>query len=557
MGYEIYNVLTMYIDSSQSKQRGKTYTRHLLRQSYRENGKVKHRTIANLSHCSPQEIEAMKLALKHKNDLSSFGNIKEVEIEQGIQVGAVCLLKTIAERLGIMDVLGDSREGKLATWQIFSRLIDQGSRLSAVRLAQNHAACEVLGLGGFNEDNLYENLYWLSVEQERIEKQLFYKRYGKETPELFLYDVTSSYLEGFENILAAYGYNRDGKKGKKQLVIGLLTGSDGSPVAVRVFEGNTVDNKTVSEQVKILTQEFGVEGVTLVGDRGMLKQPQIENLTDEYFHYITAITKPQIRTLMEKGVIQLNLFEEKVCEVEHESVRYIFRRNPVRVKEMVKSREDRISSLQKFINEQNNYLLLHPQAKEEVALKKVTEKCKRYHLDGFIEVSVSENKLLLILDEEKKKDLSILDGCYVIKTDLPVSKISTETVHDRYKDLSKVERAFRTWKTGHLELRPVHVRTEHSTRGHVFVVMLAYLIERELERLWSKIDIKVSEGVDCLSSLCSSVVTIRGNKSHMIPKPNGITKQLLSSANVILPEVLPFRKVKVATRKKLTTRRNQ
>ena len=545
----------MYIDTASSVQGGRTYTRYLLRESYRENGKVKHRTLANLSQCSVEEIAAFKLALKHKDNLTVLGTVEDVELEEGTRAGAVLCLNAIARRVGLAEVLGNHREGRLALWQILARLIGQGSRLSAVRLAQSHAACDILGLDSFTEDHLYANLAWLAEHQESIEKRLFRRRYGDSVPQLFLYDVTSSYLEGDHNILAAYGYNRDGKKGKKQLVIGLLAGPDGAPIAVRVFAGNTGDTATVAEQVRLLAQEFGVQEIVFVGDRGMIKKKQIDLLQDNDFHYITAITKPQIRTLLEKDVIQLDLFEDQLCEVEHESVRYILRRNPVREREIAESRQDRLASLRDFARKQTHYLSEHPRAKVEVAQKKLLDRCQRYGLKDVVEVLVSQRTFSIEIDEAAKQQAAALDGCYVIKTDLPASRASAEVVHDRYKDLAQVEKAFRTWKTGHLEIRPVHVHTEESTRGHVFVVMLAYLIERELHALWRNIEVTVPEAIDELGSLRGTVVTLKQSSCQKIPRPTGRTKELLDAAGIRLPEVLPLRGVTVATRCKLVPRR--
>ena len=545
----------MHVDTAVSHQRGKTYTRHLLRHSYREDGKVKKRTLANLSHCTDEEIAAIKLALQHKGDLSVLGTVDDVTVVEGHRVGAVFCLNAVAHRLGIPEVLGAHRQGRLALWQILARLMDQGSRLSSVRLAGRHAACEILGLDAFHEDHLYPNLAWLAERQAAIEQRLFRRRYGAAPPQLFLYDVTSSYLEGVENLLAAFGYNRDGKQGKKQLVIGLLTAPDGGPVAVRVFAGNTPDTQTVATQVQILARQFGVEEVTLVGDRGMLKQPQIERLADAHFHYITAITKPQIRTLLTQEVLQLDLFDEAVCEVEHEAVRYVLRRNPVRAEEMAQSRTARLASLRARVEEQNRYLAEHPRARVEVAQRKLNERNQRYKLAGFATVEVTERTFSLTLDKEAREAAAELDGCYVIKTDLADALASAQQIHDRYKDLAEVERAFRTFKTGHLEARPVFVRSEESTRGHVFVVMLAYLIERELSRCWRELDTTVAEGIDELGSLRGSIVQIGATSCQKVPQPTGLAQQLLDAAQVQLPEVLPVRKVEVVTRKKLPSRR--
>src|SRR6266851_4112596 len=250
----------------------KTYTRHLLRESYRANGKVLHRTIANVSQCSAAEIEALRLALRHKENLEHLGTIQDaITLQQGLSFGAVWTVYQVARRLGIAKALGTTREGKLALWQVIARVIDQGSRLSAVRLAMSHAACDVLGLGTFDEDALYENLDWLVGVQASVEDRLFAQRTKAKPINLFLYDVTSSYLEGTQNALAAFGYNRDGKKGKRQIVIGLLCDEDGHPVSIEVFPGNTQDPQTFAAQINKVKARFGVHAITFVGDRGMIK----------------------------------------------------------------------------------------------------------------------------------------------------------------------------------------------------------------------------------------------------------------------------------------------
>ena len=200
----------------------------LLRESFREKGgRPKSRTLANLTHCKPNEIAAIKLALEYKDDLTALKSCDSVELKEGMSVGTIWLVYETARKLGIEKALGMERQGKLALWQVMARVIDQGSRLSAVRLAQVHAACDVLGLRkGFNEDELYRNLGWLKENQQEIEKKLFHAYHKKNRPELFLYDVTSSYFEGCQNELAEWGYNRDRKSGKKQVVVGLLC--DGS-----------------------------------------------------------------------------------------------------------------------------------------------------------------------------------------------------------------------------------------------------------------------------------------------------------------------------------------
>jgi transposase len=548
-------VVTMFIDSASSIQRGKTYIRHLLRDSYRENGKVKHRTLANLSQCSAEEIAAIKLALKNKGHLADLGNIQELKTRVGMRIGAVYCLKTLAERTGLLKALGNTQEGKLALWQVLARLIGQGSRLRSVRLAESHAACDILGLEAFNEDHLYANLGWLSEQQESIEKRLFKQRYGNIQPQLFLYDVTSSYLEGMHNILAAFGYNRDGKKGKMQLVIGLLEGPDGTPLAVRVFEGNTPDTQTVEEQVSVLAKSFGVTGITLVGDRGMIKQPEIKQINAQFFHYITAITKPQIKKLLREGVFQMSLFEDKLCEIDDEGIRYILRRNPERAKEMIASREDKLSAVKKLLDQKNRYLLEHPRATVEVAQKEVQTKIKKLQIVDWVKVASQGSQLELEINEEARRETAELDGCYVIKTDLPVAAATAETIHARYKDLTLVEEAFRTFKRGLLNVQPTYVRTGASTKGHVFVVMLAYLLQRELDKYWHELDMTVAEGIDELGSIRGTEIELQQAAYQTVPEATGLSQQLLAALNIQLPKVLPLRKVHVATRKSLVRER--
>jgi hypothetical protein len=548
----------MHIVINKTKHGKKIYNSTLLRESYREDGKVKKRTIANLSNCHPEEIEAIKFALQHKDDLGSLINVKEdVHLKQGLSVGAVWTIYQLAKKLGIEKGLNNDRIGKLALWQVIARVLDQGSRLSAVRLAKAHAACDVLGLEeGFNEDDLYDNLAWLSDHQELIEDRLFAFRKEQGPCELFLYDVTSSYLEGEENYFGAYGYNRDGKRGKQQIVIGLLCDGDGAPVSVEVFSGNTQDVKTFASQVRKAAARFGCERVTFVGDRGMIKTTQIKELP-EGFHYITAITKAQVDSLIKQGHIQLGLFDSGLCEIQtSEGIRYILRKNPARAEELSDNRLAKRRSIEEALILKNNYLSVHPRAKVSIAEKEISKKIKQLRVDKWLTVGTEGRMLNLLVNEDALKEASHLDGCYVIKTDLPASAVSKETIHSRYKDLAAVEQAFRTCKTDFLEVRPVYVRNEKSTRGHVLVVMLAYLIIRHLRESWQQLDVTVEEGLKQLATLTSIEVRIKGKGSCLkIPRPREQSRRLLEALHISLPEVLLHKEVHVDTRKKLPERR--
>jgi len=538
---------------------GKTYVSILLRHSYRENGKVAKKTIANLTHCPTEDVNAIELALKHKHDLSALGSRKEIQLKEGSSVGAVWVVCQVAKRLGVDKALGTDFAGKLALWQVIARVIDQGSRLSAVRLAQVHAACDVLGIRrGFDENDLYENLTWLCHHQDRVERKLFAARRGNRKPELFLYDVTSSYLEGQQNELGAYGYNRDKKKGKLQIVIGLLCDEVGDPVSTEVFKGNTLDPQTFGGQVKKAAGHFGCERVTFVGDRGMIKRGQIDTLAEAGFHYITAITKPQITKLIHDGILQMGLFDDTICEVEDDGIRYILRRNPHRASEIAATRDSKRRSVQALVETQTAYLRDHPRATIATAEKTVREKIAKLKIDSWLAVQAKERKLHLVVDEEKLEEVSRLDGCYVIKTDLPESAADKQVVHDRYKDLAEVERAFRTSKTAHLEVRPVYVRKEENTRAHVLVVMLAYSVVRTLARAWAKLDITVEEGLDHLKTLCAMEIrTPDGGSCLLIPEPRDTSQALLQALDLHLPETLPHTEVRVVTRKKLAEQRKK
>src|SRR5437867_1363789 len=548
----------MYIDTSQLTRGGKTYTRHLLRESYRANGKVLHRTIANVSHCSEAELEALRLALRHKGDLEYLGTIQDaITLKQGLSFGAVWTVYHVARRLGIEKALGTTREGKLALWQVIARVIDQGSRLSAVRLAMAHAACDVLGLGAFDEDALYENLDWLAGSQASVEDKLFAQRTKTKPVSLFLYDVTSSYLEGTQNAFAAFGYNRDGKKGKRQIVIGLLCDEDGHPVSIEVFPGNTQDPHTFASQLAKVKARFGVQEITFVGDRGMIKGQQIEDLAQQGFHYITAITKPQMEKLLKQGTFQLDLFDQELAEVlTDEGLRYVLRRNPVRAQEVRDTRHAKLATLQAHVAKQNQYLTDHPRAKTQGAWQKLIARAKTLRLADWVELTLVERSMTLTINEDAHTEATKLDGCYVLKTDLTPTQAPKELVHDRYKDLASVEHAFRTCKTAHLEVRPIFLRLAERTRAHAFVVMLAYQIIQYLAVCWSALDCTVEEGLHALTTLCLVEVAPQNAASyHCIPTPRAFIAQLLRSADIKLPKVFSLSGTRVSTKKKLQSER--
>jgi transposase len=322
-----------------------------------------------------------------------------------------------------------------------------------------------------------------------------------------------------------------------------------------VFPGNTNDTKTFGSQIRKVVERFGGKEVTFVGDRGMIKSAQVRDLLGQEFHYVTAITKPRIETLLKRKVVQMSLFDQELAEMtdNKNGIRYVLRRNPMRSDEIRRSRENRLQAMIREVGNPNKCLGDHPRAKEEVALRKPNERCAKLKLSKWVSFSVCERKLLLTIDGDSMREESKLDGCYVLKTDLKKEIIDKETIHSRYKDLSLVEWAFGIGKTVELEMRPIHVRLSGRTRGHALVVMLAYGIVKELSVRWRDIDMTVNEGIQELGMLCMTEIHIKGKPGcNKIPEPRQSTKNLLDSARVRLPEVLPKREGDVATNKKLT-----
>jgi transposase len=572
----------MYVDDSKTVINGKSYRRALIRESYREGEKVNKRTIANIAHASDSQIEAIKVALKCSDDIAVLKNVETGNFtSSGKSVGAVAMLYQISQMLGITNALGKSREAMLFLWLVFARLIDQGSRLSAVRLARQHVVCEILGLDGFDENDLYNAMDWGYSNQQKIESKLFHmlkkRNMDSETEaefeNIFLYDVTSTYLEGKQNELAEYGYNRDKKSGKLQIVYGLLTDEEGTALSVEAFKGSTKDNKTLLPQIAKIKERFGVKYLTLVGDKGMIKSIEINAINEEEkLNYITSITKPQISKLLKGEVFAMELFDEKLCEVfdEPEGLRYILRRNPRRVEEIQLTRESKLSRVKNKIACANTYLLEHPRAKVETQVKDIEKYLQKLKMSGYAKVVATSGgdgdgdgggggkgesqtrSVSVKIDQDKLDELSKLDGCYVIKTNLNKSKnLTKEVIHERYKSLSEVEWAFRTQKTGYLEVRPVFVRKETRTRGHLFITMLSYRLEHFLRKCWKDMDLTVEEGIKKLAKITSVIIKVRSEKLHRVPNPDKLSKQLLNAVQVKIPGALPLIENGVDTKTKL------
>jgi transposase len=514
----------------------------LLREAYRQNGKVLKRTLANLSHWDPARVEALRRALR-----GDFDHLGSPDPTTGLVFGLLFALKQLADSLGLTTALGKTRLAKLALFLVLARVAHQGSRLSSVRWAADHAVREVLGVQPFDEDDLYAALDDLCARQETIEQALYgsYLQRRRNPPTLFLYDITSSYLEGEHNAFADYGYARDGKRGKLQIVIGLLTDSAGEPLAVRVFAGNTGDPTTVVDQIKILQSQFGVQELVFVGDRGMVKSKGKQALQAAGLHYISALTDPQIRRLLGEGTLQMGLFHEEVCEVEADGLRYLLRKNQAEAAREQHRLEDKLSKLKRKVEQRNEQVQKSPRCKPEAGPRNLQFWVARHKLTGQVDLRLEGRTMVLERNQAAIDRAMELAGCYVVVSDVAKEQLSGQAVHDHYVSLQKVERDFRQMKTGLLEVRPIWVRKESRTRGHVFCCMLALKISREMERrlhaTFGTTDADphattVPDAMTALSRLCLLEYQIDEKTTvTRLPKPDARQKQILDSLGVAMP----------------------
>ena len=551
----------MFIAEVISKgQHGKSYTSILLRESFRVGSAVKSKTLAVLTHLPAHVLEAVRRAVAQPADsLSKLADASgnSLRLRQGESLGALWTVDQLAQQLGIKKALGVTQEAELSYWQVLARLLRPGTSLLAmVRLATTSAAAALLGWRrAFTEDDLYANGAWLEGRHAVIERRLWHARPTHPKDQLFLYDVTSSYLEGDYNALAAWGYNRDHKEGKKQLVVGLLTDSQGEPVSIQVYRGNTSDLKTFGQQVHKIKKELGCEGVTLVGDRGMIRTEQKAVAQKAEFHFVTALTKPQIQKLLADQVLQLEFFEEQVHEVLGEDGRrFVLRRNPARQEELQRTREQKQQTLEAALKKANTYLDEHPRAKVATQRRSLEARLQSLKVANWLKLTVSKQRLVLRCDAQALQAAAQLDGCYVVETDLKTPQADAQTIHDRYKDLAFVERDFRTLKSGHLEFRPWFVCPQDNTQAPALTSMLALKVRRHLERAWWPLEVTVEEGLRELEKLCvMELVHPESGKvvARQVPEPSARQKQFLDALKLHLPATVPEAQVTVGTRKKI------
>ena len=456
----------------------------LLRESYRDEGKVKTRTLANLSHWPEHKVQTLKRALK---GLPAAADLSEAfEITRSLPHGHVAAVLGTARALGIEELIDRtaSRRRDLVTAMLVAQVIAPGSKLATARGLRAETATsslgQLLGVTGCDEDDLYAAMDWALARKDVIENALAARHLTNGT--LVLYDVSSAAFEGRTCPLGAIGHPRDGVKGRLQIVYGLLCTTTGIPIAIEVFEGNTADPKTLAAQIKKLTQRFELTRVCLVGDRGMLTNARItDELRPAQLDWLSALRAPQIKALVEAGALQLSLFDEQdlveISSPEFPGERLVCCHNPVLAAERTRKRADLLAATEKELtpiatatHRQRRPL----RGKDKIALR-VGKVINHYNMAKHFTLEITDESFTFTRNSEAIAAEAALDGIYVLRTSLPTDTLAEGDVVLRYKGLEDVERFFRTLNT-ELEVRPIRHRLADRVRAHMFLRMLSYYL---------------------------------------------------------------------------------
>jgi len=461
----------------------------LLRESYRDGDKIKKRTLANLSDWPAARIEALRLVLRDQAVAPT--QQEALTLVRSLPHGHVAAALGTLHKLGLDRILSQAgrqphREVALCIAMIVARLTDPASKLATARYLDGETAIcslgQVLKLGAVDERELYGALDWLLAQQERIEQALARRHLQNGT--LVLYDVTSTYFEGRTCPLARLGYNRDGKQGKLQIVFGLLCALEGCPVAVEVFEGNVGDPSTLQNQIDKLRQRFRVERVVLIGDRGMITEARLrESVKPAGFNFITALRAPAVRSLAEAGTLQLSLFDERdlaeISSPDYPNERLVVCRNPLLAEERARKRSELLAATEKELlaiqaRVRRDKRQLHGEAKIALAVGAVAN---HYKMAKHFDITITDHDLAFERKTAAIEAEALLDGIYVLRTDVEPAVLNISATVSAYKKLANVERAFRSIKSVDLEVRPIHHRRAERVRAHVLLCMLAYYLE--------------------------------------------------------------------------------
>jgi hypothetical protein len=463
----------------------------LLRESYRQNGKVCKRTLCNLSHWPADQVEGLRGVLKGGTVISA--DREAFTVTRSLPHGHVTAVLGTARKIGLDRILGPdgNRCRDLVLALVVGRILDPVSKLAAARALSPDTASsslgEVLGLGEVDENELYAVLDWLLVRQPAIETELAKRHLQNGT--LVLYDVSSSYMEGHCCPLAKRGYSRDGKRGTLQIVYGLLCAPDGCPVAIEVFEGNTADPMTLATQVDKLKQRFHLDHVVLVGDRGMITQARItEQIRAAGLDWITALRAPAIKGLLASGNLQLSLFDQRdmasITAPEFPGERLVVCRNPDLAAERARKRQDLLLATERDLVRIRARVLRKRdplRGATEIALA-VGAVINTHKMAKHFDLDITDTAFNFVRKTAQINEEAATDGIYVVRTSLPAERLDDAQTVRSYKSLGLVERAFRCIKTVDLQVRPVYHWLEGRVRAHVFLCMLAYYLEWHLRQ---------------------------------------------------------------------------
>src|SRR6266478_8437720 len=458
----------------------------LLRESFREHGQVKNRTLANLSHWPPPQVEALRQVLKGETTLGPPLE-RAFAVVRSLPHGHVAAVLGTMRQLKLEQLLQPGPERARVLALIAQRVLEPASKLATARALRAETAHSTLGgeleLAPVDEDDLYEALDWLLPQQPKIEAALARRHLGEGT--LVLYEVSSTYFEGHCCPLARYGHSRDERRGNPQIVFGLLADAEGCPIAVEVFEGNTADPKTVAAQIAKLREQFGLTRILLIGDRGVLTKARIAKdlRTTEGLQWITALRAPTIRKLAEEKVVVQSLFDERdlaeVTSADFPGERLIVCRNPLLADERTRKRQALLAATEKLL--EGVAAAVRREGKplrgeKEIALR-VGKVINRHKVGKHFVLEIGDDRFAYRRDEVRIAQEAALDGIYVLRSNVPGGDLEAEETVAAYKSLSHVEQAFRSFKTIDLKVRPIFHRDAERVKAHVFLCMLAYYVE--------------------------------------------------------------------------------
>ena len=459
----------------------------LLRESYREGGKVKKRTLANLSDLPMDQIEAIRAVLRG-DALAPAGQAFEIARSQAH--GHVRAVMTAIRRLGLAALVASQpcRERDLVVAMIAARVLAPHTKLATVRWWSNTTLAEEAQVMDAGEDDLYAAMDWLLERQDRIQKKLADRHLGQGA--MALYDLSSSYYEGSTCPLAKRGYSRDGKKGTLQVNYGLLTDVRGCPVAISVHEGNTADPLTLGPQIERLKGAFAIDRFVMIADRGMISQKAVDSLKREsHIDWITALKTVSIRALVEQGQIQLDLFDERnlfeATSPDYPGERLIACRNPELAKLRAHKRQDLLAATEANLAKIKARVEAgRLSGRDNIALA-VGRVVGQHKMAKHIQLDIKDDAFAYRPDEGKIAAEAALDGVYIIRTSLGPERMSAPDCVRSYKALARVERAFRTLKSVDMRIRPIHHRLADRVRAHIFLCMLAYYVEWHMRQAWA------------------------------------------------------------------------